>query len=154
MSNKVAIFPGSFDPITKGHEDIVLRSLDLFDEIIVAIGVNDKKQTLFPIEKRIEFIEQTFVTKPKISVDTYSGLTVDFCKKVNANFILRGIRNTQDFEYEKVISQVNRKLAPEVETIFLLTSPELSAISSTIVREIYNHQGDVSELVPTNLNMV
>jgi len=151
---RIAIFPGSFDPITKGHEDILLRSVDLFDEVIIAIGQNSAKKSHFTIEERIEFIEKTFVTNPTIKVDTYQGLTIDFCKKVNANFILRGIRNSNDFEYEKSISQLNRKLAPEVETVFLITSPEYAAISSTVVREILIHKGDVSMFVPDKVKIL
>lgn len=153
MSNRIAIFPGSFDPITKGHEDVILRAADMFDEIIVAIGVNTSKKSLFSLEKRVEFIEKTFVTNPNISVDTFEGLTVNYCKKVNAKYILRGIRNSNDLEYEKSISQLNRKLAPEIDTVFLITSPELAAISSTIVREIYIHKGDVSMFVPEKVDL-
>ena len=150
---RIAIFPGSFDPITKGHEDIVNRASEIFDEIIVAVGVNSQKKSLFDIEKRIEFIKQTFVTNPKISVDTYEGLTAEYCKKVNAKYILRGIRNSADFEYEKTISQLNQKMAPQIDTVFFITSPELSSISSTIVREIYSHGGDVSVFVPDNIEL-
>lgn len=150
---RIAIFPGSFDPITKGHEDIVLRAADMFDEIVVAIGINTSKKKFFSLEQRIKFIEETFVTKPNIKVDTYEGLTVNYCKKVNANFILRGIRNSNDFEYEKTISQLNQKLAPEIDTVFLITSPEMSAISSTIVREILTHKGDVSMFVPDKITL-
>jgi pantetheine-phosphate adenylyltransferase len=150
---RIAIFPGSFDPITKGHEDIVLRAADMFDEIIVAIGINTSKNYRFDLEKRIEMIEKTFVTNSKISVDTYNALTVDYCKKVNAKYILRGLRNTNDFEYEKSISQLNQKLAPEIDTVFLITSPELASISSSIIREILAHKGDVSQFVPTNLKL-
>ena len=151
---RIAVFPGSFDPITKGHEDVVLRASLIFDEVIIAIGMNSSKKAFFSIEKRIEFIQETFVTNPNISVDTYKGLTVDFCKKSNANFILRGVRNVNDFEYEKSISQLNRKLAPEIDTVFLMTLPEHSAISSTIVREILTHKGDVSMFVPDKLKLI
>jgi len=151
---RIAIFPGSFDPITKGHEDVILRAASLFDEVIVAIGTNTSKKAFFSLEKRIEFIQSTFVTNPNISVDTYTGLTVDFCKKVNANFILRGVRNAIDLEYEKSISQLNRKLAPEIDTVFLMTMSEHSAISSTIVREILTHNGDVSMFIPDKVKLI
>lgn len=144
---KRAVFPGSFDPITLGHVDIIERALPLFDEIIIAIGINADKKYMFESEKRQEFIRQTFKDQPKIKIDTYTGLTVDYCKKIDATFILRGLRNPADFEFEKAIAQTNRKLSG-IETVFLLTSAETSFISSSIVRDIIRNHGNVSVLVP------
>lgn len=144
---KRAVFPGSFDPITLGHVDIIERAIPLFDEIIIAIGINADKKYMFDIEKRKQFIKETFNHEPKIKTETYTGLTVDYCKKINSKFILRGLRNPADFEFEKAIAQTNRKLS-EIETIFLLTSAETSFISSSIVRDIIRNNGNVSVLVP------
>jgi pantetheine-phosphate adenylyltransferase len=144
-----AVFPGSFDPITNGHLDIIERALPLFDEIIIAIGTNSAKKYMFPMEDRIKWIEKTFEAEKKITVKHYeSMLTVDYCKQENANFIIRGLRNPADFEFEKAIAQTNRKLAPEIETVFLLTSAGFSAISSSIVREVMLYDGDYTSLVP------
>lgn len=153
MTIRRAVFPGSFDPITKGHEDIVKRSLGLFDEIIVAIGVNSTKNYYFPLEKRIEFIEKTFEGEPKVKVQSYQGLTIDFCKKVDARFILRGLRSPADFEFEKGIAQMNKAMESKIETIFILTMPELSAINSTIIRDILKHGGDASGFVPAGVRL-
>ena len=144
---KRAVFPGSFDPITLGHIDIINRALPLLDEIVVAIGVNAKKNYMFPIENRVHYIRESFNFTSKIVVDTYSGLTVDYCKRIEADFILRGLRNPADFEFEKAIAQTNRKLSG-IETVFLLTSAETSFISSSIVRDIIRNHGDYSKLVP------
>lgn len=144
---KKAVFPGSFDPITLGHVDIIERAIPLFDEIIIAIGINADKNYMFETEKRQEFIRETFKDQPKIKIDTYTGLTVDYCKKIDAKFILRGLRNPADFEFEKAIAQTNRKLSG-IETVFLLTSAETSFISSSIVRDIIRNHGNVSVLVP------
>jgi pantetheine-phosphate adenylyltransferase len=144
---KRAIFPGSFDPITLGHCDIIHRGVTLFDEVIVAIGENSAKDYMFSLEERKSFIENTFEGNSKIRVMTYSGLTTDFCKKINADFILRGLRNPADFEFEKSIAQINRRLT-EIDTLFLLTSADHSYISSGIVREIMIHNGDYTSLVP------
>lgn len=144
---KIAIFPGSFDPITNGHVDIIERALPLFDKIIIAIGVNSDKQYMFPLEQRKEFILDTFKNESKISVDTYQGLTIDFSKKIGADFILRGLRNPADFEFEKAIAHTNRELS-QIETVFLLTSAQTSFISSSIVRDILKYDGDVSKFVP------
>ncbi len=145
-----AVFPGSFDPITLGHVDIINRALPLFDEIIIAIGMNSAKKYMFDLEKRIYFIKDTFKNEPKITVTSYSGLTINFCKKNNIDFILRGLRNPADFEFEKAIAHTNRKLS-KIETIFLLTSANTSYISSSIVRDILRHNGDVSILVPSSV---
>lgn len=148
---KIAVFPGSFDPFTVGHKAIVDRALSMFDEIIIAIGFNSEKNGFFPLNKRIEWIEQSFKDENRVSVKTYEGLTVDFCKENNANYILRGLRTSSDFEYERAIAQMNKKILPEAETVFLLTSPEHTPISSSIVREIYKHGGDVSEFIPDGI---
>ncbi|MDG2483831.1 MAG: pantetheine-phosphate adenylyltransferase [Flavobacteriaceae bacterium] len=144
---KRAIFPGSFDPITLGHCDIIHRGVTLFDEVIVAIGENSAKDYMFSLEERKSFIENTFEGNSKIRVMTYSGLTTDFCKKINADFILRGLRNPADFEFEKAIAHTNRNIV-DIETVFLLTSVETSFISSSIVREIIHYQGDYKKMVP------
>jgi pantetheine-phosphate adenylyltransferase len=148
-----AIFPGSFDPITKGHENILQRALPLFDEIIIAIGKNSSKQSYFPIEQREKWIRQVFAGVPKVRVEIYTGLTIDFCKKMNANYILRGLRTSADFEFEKAIAQNNKVMAPEIETIFILPVPELSAINSTIVRDIVRNGGNAKPFVPKGVNL-
>lgn len=147
---KKAIFPGSFDPITLGHYDIILRALPLFDEITVAIGSNADKKYMFSLPERQKFIEDAFADVPKIQVATYQGLTVDFCREIGANFILRGLRNPADFEFEKAIAHVNRDLAG-IETVFLLTAANTSYISSSIVRDVIRHGGDYSLLVPKSV---
>lgn len=144
---KKAIFPGSFDPITLGHYDIIKRSLPLFDEIIVAIGVNAEKKYMFPLEDRQRFIAESFKDEPKVSVITYEGLTIDLCKKVHAKFILRGLRNPADFEFEKAIAHTNRRLS-KIETVFLLTAANTSYISSSIVRDVIRNGGEYEMLVP------
>ena len=144
---KRAIFPGSFDPITLGHFDIITRGIPLFDEIIIAIGENSAKTYMFSLEERKSFIEKTFEGHSKIKVMTYSGLTTDFCKEINADFILRGLRNPADFEFEKAIAHTNRNIG-DIETVFLLTSAETSFISSSIVREIIHYDGDYKKMVP------
>ena len=143
-----AVFPGSFDPITIGHYDIIERGLTLFDEVILAIGVNSAKKNMFSLEQRLNFLEETFKDEPKIKVMSYKGLTIDFCKKQNSNFILRGLRNPGDFEFEKAIAHTNRKLSG-IETVFLLTSSGKSYISSSIVRDVIRNGGDCSEFVPS-----
>lgn len=144
---KKAVFPGSFDPITNGHLDIILRGLTLFDEIILAVGVNAEKKYMFSLEQRKAFLEETFKDEKKIKVTTYQGLTVDYCKKMKAEFILRGLRNPADFEFEKAIAHTNRKLE-KIETVFLLTSSGKSYISSSIVRDVIRNNGDYTSLVP------
>jgi pantetheine-phosphate adenylyltransferase len=142
-----AIFPGSFDPITLGHQDIINRALPLFDEIVIAIGINADKKYMFSLEERKRFIEETFKNEPKISVITYEGLTIDLCHKINANFILRGLRNPADFEFEKAIAHTNRRLS-KIETVFLLTAAKTSYISSSIVRDVIRNHGEYKLLVP------
>jgi len=145
---KIALFPGSFDPITLGHVSVIRRAMPLFDKIIIAIGINSEKKQMFPLEKRKAWIEDVFKDEPSIEVQTYNGLTVDFCKKVGAGFILRGLRTSADFEFERSIGQINRKLYPEIDTVFILTEPEYTPVSSSIVRDVYRHGGDISGMVP------
>ena len=142
-----AIFPGSFDPMTLGHYDIIKRAIPLFDEIIIAIGVNAEKKYMFSLEERKQFLEAAFENDPSVSVITYKGLTVDLCKVHKAKFILRGLRNPADFEFEKAIAHTNRKLS-KVETVFLLTAANTSYISSSIVRDVIRNNGDYTVLVP------
>jgi pantetheine-phosphate adenylyltransferase len=148
---KICVFPGSFDPITIGHVDLVHRAIPLFDKIIVAIGVNAAKQYLFPLDKRVAWIEKCFRDEPKVEVATYQNLTADFCKNVGANYLLRGLRNASDFDYEKTISQINNIIGEGVETIFLISQPSLSHISSTIVREVIKGGADVSAFLPEEI---
>ncbi len=147
---KKAVFPGSFDPLTLGHCDIIKKSLNLFDEIVLAIGVNSNKENMFSIDQRKKFINDEFVNEEKIKILTYDGLTVDFCKTINADFIVRGLRNPADFEFEKTIAQTNKKLTG-IETVFFLTSPETAYISSSIVREIIANKGEYTKLVPKSV---
>jgi pantetheine-phosphate adenylyltransferase len=147
-----AIFPGSFDPFTLGHLDVLKRSLSLFDEITVGIGKNNQKKTMFSEQQRIEFIKKCFKNESKIKVESYEGLTIDFCKKIGAKFIVRGIRNNGDFEFEKAIARTNRKLS-KIETIFLLTSAKTSFISSSIVRELIVNNGNYKLLVPDSVRV-
>ena len=142
-----AIFPGSFDPITLGHEDIIRRGIPLFDEIVIAIGVNAEKKYMFSLEDRKRFIEETFKNEPKISIVIYEGLTIELCQKINANFILRGLRNPADFEFEKAIAHTNRRMS-KIETVFLLTAAKTSFISSSIVRDVIRNNGQYELLVP------
>jgi pantetheine-phosphate adenylyltransferase len=144
---KIAVFPGSFDPITLGHYDLIKRSIPLFDKIIVAIGINADKKYMFSLEDRKRFIEESFADEPSISVVTYEGLTIDLCKKMKAKFILRGLRNPADFEFEKAIAHTNRKLS-KIETVFLLTAANTSYISSSIVRDVLRNGGEYELLVP------
>lgn len=148
---RIALFPGSFDPFTKGHYDIVIRGLKLFDEIIVAIGQNTMKQRYFPLELMIEKINETFRDHEQIRVITYNELTATFVKKYNARFLLRGLRNTTDFEYENSIAQVNKYLNAELESVFLITSPEFAAINSSVIREVHRYEGDINVFLPYNL---
>lgn len=145
---RIAVFPGTFDPITLGHAHLVERAAYMFDHIIVAIGHNTSKQTMFSLEERYRWVEATFAHIPHVSCEIYEGLTVDFCKKKGAGFLLRGLRNTLDFEYEKSIAQMNQALYPEIETVLLFTDPRYASVQSTIVREIWKNKGDVSAFVP------
>ncbi|WP_191859376.1 pantetheine-phosphate adenylyltransferase [Hanstruepera ponticola] len=149
---KRAIFPGSFDPITLGHYDIIKRAVNLFDEVIVAIGVNAEKKYMFSLEERKQFISDAFKDEPKVTVVSYEGLTVDFCLKNNVKFILRGLRNPADFEFEKAIAHTNRDLAP-IETVFLLTAAKTSYIASSIVRDVIRNHGDYTKLVPKSVRV-
>ena len=147
---KKAVFPGSFDPITIGHVDIVKRGIKVFDEIIIAIGDNTDKKYMFPKEKRVEFVKQTFNNYDNIKIESYNGLTVDFCKKNNIEFMIRGLRNPADFEFEKSIALTNREMT-DIETIFFLTSPENSFISSSIVRDLIRNNGDYKLFIPKGI---
>ncbi len=145
---KTAVFPGSFDPITVGHVRIVERSLPLFDRIIVAVGVNQQKQSLFPLERRMAWLEEVFRPFPTVEIAHFEGLTAHFCNRMGARYLLRGLRNASDFDYEKTISQLNYIVGLQLETVFLISEPELSHISSTIVREIIRGQGDATPFLP------
>jgi pantetheine-phosphate adenylyltransferase len=145
---KIALFPGSFDPITKAHVDIVKRSVELFDKFYIGIGVNSSKKGLLTIEQREQMIRAVFAHDDRIRVIAYEGLTVDFCKSIGAAYMIRGIRTVSDFEYEKAIAQMNHSLAPDIESIFIVSKPGYSSISSTIVREIIRYNGDVSQFIP------
>ena len=149
----IAVFPGSFDPITRGHESIIRRALPLFDKIIIAVGENPEKQTYFPLDKRIHWLEQIFKGESRIEIQKYSGLTVNFCNVVNAKYILRGLRTSADFEFERTIGQVNKVIYPEIETVFLLTIPEYTALSSSVVRELLRNGGDVDRFVPAGIDL-
>src|SRR5689334_15923772 len=145
---KTAVFPGSFDPITRGHESIVKRALPLFDEIIIGIGYNTNKHYYFSRDRREHFIKQVFEKEPKVKVMSYHGLTINFCKEIGAEYILRGLRTSADYEFERAIAQMNQSMAPGIETVFLVSDPALSHISSTIVRDILLYNGDVSSFIP------
>jgi len=148
---RIALFPGSFDPVTKGHESIITRAIPLFDSIIVAIGNNSTKTYMFALEQRKKWLQETFAKHKQVSVEEYSGLTVDFCKQKNASYILRGIRTPGDYEFESNIAQMNKAMSPGIETIFMLTLPEHSAISSTIVRDIVKHGGNATQFIPSGI---
>ncbi|MCB0699423.1 MAG: pantetheine-phosphate adenylyltransferase [Chitinophagales bacterium] len=150
---RICLFPGTFDPMTLGHVDVIKRSVPLFDKLIIAIGVNANKTPMFTVEQRTEWIREIFKDYPTIEVTNYTGLTINYCKEVGANFMMRGIRYIADFEYEKAIADMNRMLAPEVETIFLTCAPEYSTISSTIVRDVIRNGGDVSQFVPSEIKV-
>jgi pantetheine-phosphate adenylyltransferase len=150
---KIAVFPGSFDPFTVGHEAIVFRALSLFDEVIIAVGANALKKSFYPINTRKEMISKVFQKEPRVKVDHYEGLTVDYCKKHNAGFLLRGLRTSADFEFERAIAQVNKVMAPDIESVFILTVPEHSHINSTIVKDIIRSGGDASRFVPSSINL-
>jgi len=150
---KIAVFPGSFDPFTIGHESVVNRSTSMFDKIIIMIGYNANKKSFFSIEKRLKWINQIFQNEPKVEVKVHEGLTVDFCKEVEAKYILRGLRTSSDFEYERAIAQINKKMHPEIETVFLLTLPEHTPVNATIIRDIIFHGGDASMFLPKGMDM-
>lgn len=150
---KIAVFPGSFDPFTIGHEGIVIRALSLFDEIIIAVGANALKKSYFSLETRKEMISRVFRNEPRVKVDHYEGLTVDYCRKNNAKYILRGLRTAADFEFERAIAQVNKAMAPDLESVFILTVPEHTSINSTIIRDIIRSGGDASRFVPSSINI-
>ncbi|MGW8181728.1 MAG: pantetheine-phosphate adenylyltransferase [bacterium] len=151
--NRTAVFPGSFDPFTVGHEALVRRALPLFEKVIIAVGENAEKKNLFSIEMRLKMISKVFEGESRVEVVPFSGLTVDFCRKHNAGYIVRGLRTSADFEYERALGQMNRKMAPGVDTIFLLTSTEHTPVNSTIVRDIIKHGGDASPFVPASINI-
>lgn len=150
---RIAVFPGSFDPMTQGHEDVIKRALPLFDRLIVAVGKNAAKNSMFPLEQRMLWIKDCFPSEPKLEVMTYNGLTVNFCKEQGAGFIVRGLRNPADFEFEKAVAQTNRKLEQGVETVFFLTSSGLSSISSSIVRDVIRNGGDYTLFVPASVRI-
>ncbi len=150
---KIAIFPGSFSPFTVGHQSVVDRALPLFDKIIISIGINSEKNQYFSIEERLQWIKDVYGNNPKIEIKFYEGLTVNFCKKENANYILRGLRDSHDFKFEKGIAQMNKDLNKEVETIFIITPPEISHISSSIIRDIIKNGGDVSKFIPKEIDL-
>jgi pantetheine-phosphate adenylyltransferase len=151
--SKIAVFPGSFDPFTIGHESIVCRALELFDKIIIAIGHNESKKAFFPLEARLSMIREVFTCEPKIEVIDYEDLTVNLCKRVGARYILRGLRTSADFEYERAIAQVNKAMYPDLESVFILTLPEHTSINSTIVREILKYGGDASKFLPASIQL-
>lgn len=148
---KIAVFPGSFDPITIGHVDLVTRALPLFDQIVVAVGVNTTKKYLFSLEQRLDWLRQVFAGYPNVGVDYFENLTAHYCKRIGARYLLRGLRNASDFDYEKTISQLNHIVGGGIETVFLIAQPELSHISSTIVREIIIGEGDASPFIPKEI---
>lgn len=150
---KIAVFPGSFDPITIGHVELVQRAIPLFDKIIVAVGINEKKKYLFSLEQRLEWLDAVFENDPTVEIDHYTGLTAHYCKKINAQYMLRGLRNASDFDYEKTISQLNNIVGAGLETVFLISHPNFSHISSTIVREIIKGKGDASPFLPKELKL-
>ena len=150
---KTAVFPGSFDPITLGHESIIRRALPLFDKIIIAIGVNSTKENFFPLEKRKNWLKKVFRGEKKVEVKSYQGITIDFCEQQKANYILRGLRTSADFEFERVIAQMNRSMNENIETVFILSTPELSAINSTVVRDIIRNGGDAIKFIPKGIDL-
>ncbi len=150
---KIAVFPGSFDPITTGHVKIVKRALPLFDKIIVAVGVNSQKQTLFTLEQRLEWLRLVFAKEKKIEIGHFEGLTAHYCTKIGAKYLVRGLRNASDFDYEKTISQLNQIVGDQLDTVFLISEPEFSHISSTIVREIIKGKGNAAPFVPKEVKL-
>lgn len=150
---RICLFPGTFDPVTKGHVDVIRRSVSLFDKLVIGIGTNSSKQPMYSVEQRCQWIQDIFKDEKRIEATGYTGLTVDFCKQIGARYILRGIRYISDFEYEKAIADMNRMLSPEIETIFLTCSPEFSTISSTLVRDVIRNNGNVSLFIPEEVKL-
>ncbi|MDR0969708.1 MAG: pantetheine-phosphate adenylyltransferase [Lentimicrobiaceae bacterium] len=150
---KKAVFPGSFDPITRGHESLVRRAANLFDEIVIAVGINATKNSFFSLEKRLQWIRETFADLQKIRVTSYKGLTVDFCKSIDAQYIIRGIRNANDLAFESEIGQANKVLVPDIETVFLLTTSEYNFISSSIIRDVFRNGGNTRPFIPENIKL-
>ncbi len=150
---KTAVFPGSFDPITVGHVDIVKRGLEIFDKVVVALGNNSSKKYLFTSEQRLQWLHQVFADEKRVEVGYFEGLTVDYCKEIGANFLIRGLRNASDFDYEKTISQINNVVGEGIETVFFISQPTYSHISSTIVREVYKGKGDISPFIPAEITI-
>lgn len=151
MSNRICLFPGSFDPLTLGHVNIIERAVSLFDKLVIGIGTNSSKQAMFTLEQRKDWIRNVFINEPRVEVQSYEGLTIDFCRKLNARYILRGIRYVSDFEYERAIADMNHSLAPELETIFLTSSALHATISSTLVRDVIRNHGDARQFLPTEV---
>ena len=149
MTKKIAVFPGSFDPFTKGHEDIVRRALPLFDKLYIAFGHNMAKERLFDMEEQKQLLALLFATEPKIQITDYQSLTIDFCHQINAQYLVRGLRNVADFQYESEMAAVNKSLAPDIETVFILTDPQWAHISSSIVRELFKHKGPYQQFLPS-----
>ena len=149
----IAVFPGTFDPFTVGHEALVKRALSLFDKVIIAVGTNLSKNTLFTIEQRLAMVNEGFANEPRVEVKSYQGLTVEFCQSIGAKFLLRGLRTAADFEYERAIGQVNKAMNPDIDTVFLLTSPEHTPVNSTIVRDILINNGDASKFLPKAISI-
>jgi pantetheine-phosphate adenylyltransferase len=151
--SRIALFPGSFDPITIGHVDVITRALDLFDKIIIGVGNNNTKSYMFPLNDRVQWIQDSFADFPQVTVEAYNGLTVDYCKKVNARYILRGLRTSADFEFERSIAQMNHYLERGIETVFILSSPQYTPVSSTIVRDIIRHGGNATPFVADGVRL-
>ncbi|MCX6281912.1 MAG: pantetheine-phosphate adenylyltransferase [Bacteroidetes bacterium] len=150
---RIAVFPGSFDPVTKGHESIIRRSVNLFDKLIIALGENSGKQSYFSLEERLGWLNELFAGEQKIEIARYDGLTVEFCRKKGAKYILRGLRTSADFEFERGIGQMNKMMVPDIETVFLLCEPEYASLSSSIVRDILRNGGDVNRFIPAGITL-
>jgi pantetheine-phosphate adenylyltransferase len=153
MQPRIAVFPGSFDPVTLGHVDIVKKGLSLFDKVIIGIGNNAEKKYMFPLQKREQWLKEVFAEEPRVEVNLYSGLTIDFCREVNAGFILRGLRNAADFEFEKAIAHTNNIISGGIETVFVLSRQEYGSLSSSIVRDVLRHGGNASIFLPAGVRI-